>query len=122
MLTGHCTCAAPGQADILKLVQLKMHHIAPNLSAAVGSEIAAKLMGVAGGLKALSQMPACNVQVVHKPASAARWPALCLKAIQLANSSQHVASVREVALRTPTLLWVQHWCQTLSSRQSTCAI
>ena len=51
------------QADILKLVQLKMHHIAPNLSAAVGSEIAAKLMGVAGGLTNLSKMPACNVQV-----------------------------------------------------------
>lgn len=49
-------------------MQLKMHHIAPNLSAVVGSEIAAKLMGVAGGLKALSKMPACNVQVMH-PAS-----------------------------------------------------
>ena len=58
-------CAAPdcAQADILRLVQLKMHHIAPNLSAAVGSEIAAKLMGVAGGLTNLSKMPACNVQV-----------------------------------------------------------
>lgn len=51
------------QADILRLVQLKMHSIAPNLSAAVGSEIAAKLMGVAGGLTSLSKMPACNVQV-----------------------------------------------------------
>ena len=51
------------KADILKLVQLKMHHIAPNLSAAVGTEIAARLMGVAGGLTNLSKMPACNVQV-----------------------------------------------------------
>lgn len=51
------------KADILRLVQLKMHHIAPNLSAAVGTEIAAKLMGVAGGLTSLSKMPACNVQV-----------------------------------------------------------
>ncbi len=49
--------------DILKLVQMKMHTIAPNLSAAVGTEIAAKLMGVAGGLLNLSKMPACNVQV-----------------------------------------------------------
>jgi U4/U6 small nuclear ribonucleoprotein PRP31 len=42
-----------------------MHQIAPNLSAAVGSEVAARLMGVAGGLMSLSKMPACNVQVSH---------------------------------------------------------
>ena len=48
---------------ILQLVQQKMHKIAPNLSAAVGTEIAARLMGVAGGLVSLSKMPACNVQV-----------------------------------------------------------
>lgn len=48
---------------ILQLVQQKMHKIAPNLSAAVGTEIAARLMGVAGGLVNLSKMPACNVQV-----------------------------------------------------------
>jgi len=40
-----------------------MDRIAPNLSAAVGTEIAAQLMGVAGGLINLSKMPACNVQV-----------------------------------------------------------
>jgi hypothetical protein len=40
-----------------------MHQIAPNLSAAIGSEVAARLMGVAGGLMTLSKMPACNVQV-----------------------------------------------------------
>ena len=49
---------------ILQLVQQKMHKIAPNLSAAVGTEIAARLMGVAGGLVSLSKMPACNVQVL----------------------------------------------------------
>lgn len=51
------------KAAILKLVQLKMHQVAPNLSMAVGTEVAAKLMGVAGGLDALSRMPACNIQV-----------------------------------------------------------
>lgn len=50
------------KALILRLVQEQMHRIAPNLSTAVGTEIAAKLMGVAGGLRALSQMPACNLQ------------------------------------------------------------
>lgn len=43
-----------------------MHKIAPNLSAVVGTEVAAKLMGVAGGLLALSKIPACNVQVSHE--------------------------------------------------------
>ncbi|KAK9797074.1 hypothetical protein WJX73_003006 [Symbiochloris irregularis] len=52
------------KAAILKLVQLKMHQVAPNLSMAVGTEVAAKLMGVAGGLDALSRMPACNIQVL----------------------------------------------------------
>ena len=51
------------KAAILRLVQLRMHRIAPNLSSAVGTEIAARLMGVAGGLAQLSRMPACNVQV-----------------------------------------------------------
>lgn len=52
------------KAAILKLVQLRMHQVAPNLSMAIGTEVAAKLMGVAGGLDALSRMPACNIQVL----------------------------------------------------------
>ena len=39
-----------------------MESIAPNLSAVVGTGVAANLMGTAGGLSALSMMPACNVQ------------------------------------------------------------
>jgi U4/U6 small nuclear ribonucleoprotein PRP31 len=49
--------------QIIKFVESRMHQIAPNLSAAIGSEVAARLMGVAGGLMSLSKMPACNVQV-----------------------------------------------------------
>jgi len=41
-----------------------MTFIAPNLSVIVGAPIAAKLMGIAGGLTALSKMPACNVQLL----------------------------------------------------------
>lgn len=52
---------------ILQLVQLKMHQIAPNLSTALGTEISAKLMGVAGGVQALSCMPADNIQVLLQP-------------------------------------------------------
>ncbi|KAG1662685.1 hypothetical protein FOA52_014611 [Chlamydomonas sp. UWO 241] len=49
---------------VLKFVESKMSNIAPNLSIVCGSEVAAKLMGVAGGLVSLSKMPACNVQVL----------------------------------------------------------
>ena len=62
-----CALAQSLDADrstILRLVQQSMDRIAPNLSAAVGTEIAAQLMGVAGGLHALAGMPACNVQVL----------------------------------------------------------
>ncbi|KAF3558280.1 hypothetical protein F2Q69_00013267 [Brassica cretica] len=50
--------------NVLNFVESKMGSIAPNLSAIVGSAVAAKLMGTAGGLSALAKMPACNVQVL----------------------------------------------------------
>ena len=40
-----------------------MNVLAPNLSAIVGTTVAAKLLGVAGGISALANMPACNVHV-----------------------------------------------------------
>lgn len=52
------------KAKILTLVERKMNVIAPNLSVALGPAVAAKLMGIAGGLINLSKMPACNVQVL----------------------------------------------------------
>jgi len=57
------------KARILEVVKQRMHQIAPNLSMAIGEEIAARLMGVAGGLMNLSKMPACNVQVALSPLS-----------------------------------------------------
>jgi U4/U6 small nuclear ribonucleoprotein PRP31 len=51
---------------VLKFVESKMHSISPNLSIVCGSEVAARLMGVAGGLVALSKMPSCNVQVISR--------------------------------------------------------
>ncbi len=41
-----------------------MQYIAPNLSAIVGSTVAAQLISAAGGLESLSRMPACNIQVI----------------------------------------------------------
>eukprot|EP00271_Cylindrocystis_brebissonii_P020029 TRINITY_DN643_c0_g2_i1.p1 TRINITY_DN643_c0_g2~~TRINITY_DN643_c0_g2_i1.p1 ORF type:complete len:500 (+),score=95.03 TRINITY_DN643_c0_g2_i1:421-1920(+) len=49
---------------VLKLVESRMGSIAPNLSAIVGSAIAAQLMGVAGGLVSLASMPSCNVYIL----------------------------------------------------------
>ncbi|XP_071691001.1 U4/U6 small nuclear ribonucleoprotein Prp31 homolog [Rutidosis leptorrhynchoides] len=49
---------------VLEFVESRMGYIAPNLSAIVGSAVAAKLMGTAGGLASLAKMPACNVQVL----------------------------------------------------------
>jgi len=49
---------------VLDFVESRMVYIAPNLSAIVGSAVAAKLMGTAGGLSALAKMPACNVQLL----------------------------------------------------------
>lgn len=49
---------------ILEYVESRMAFIAPNLSLIVGASTAAKLMGAAGGLTALSKMPACNVLIL----------------------------------------------------------
>jgi len=52
------------KTSVLRYLQRSMDLVAPNLTAFVGSEVAAKLMGAAGGLKQLSTIPACNVQVI----------------------------------------------------------
>lgn len=49
---------------IVEYVESRMSSIAPNLTAMVGSSIAAKLMSTAGGLDNLAKMPACNIQVL----------------------------------------------------------
>ena len=51
-----------GRLKILSFVERRMTYIAPNLSRLVGPEVAARLMAEAGGLTALSLMPACNIQ------------------------------------------------------------
>eukprot|EP01018_Ginkgo_biloba_P028569 Gb_41126 [translate_table: standard] len=49
---------------VLDFVESRMGYIAPNLSAIVGSAVAAKLMATAGGLSSWAKMPACNVQLL----------------------------------------------------------
>lgn len=46
---------------IYEYVESRMAFIAPNISVILGASVAAKIMGVAGGLTRLSKIPACNV-------------------------------------------------------------
>ncbi|EIW66328.1 hypothetical protein TREMEDRAFT_35229 [Tremella mesenterica DSM 1558] len=48
---------------IFAYVESRMAAVAPNLSAIVGTGIAAKLLGLAGGLQAFSRTPSCNVML-----------------------------------------------------------
>ncbi|KAJ2235009.1 U4/U6-U5 snRNP complex subunit prp31 [Coemansia sp. RSA 485] len=86
-VTGSTTVGSPLQADelqcvdeacecllalvdakqrIVGFIESRMPLIAPNLTAVIGSSTAAKLIVEAGGLTALSKIPACNIQVVGK--------------------------------------------------------
>lgn len=49
--------------QILRYVESRMNVIAPNTCALVGSGIASQLLGLAGGLTALSRIPGCNIAV-----------------------------------------------------------
>ena len=49
---------------VLRFVESRMCRIAPNLSHLIGARVAAQLVGLAGGLIALSKIPACNIQVI----------------------------------------------------------
>ncbi|KAI7821577.1 Nop domain-containing protein [Gamsiella multidivaricata] len=51
---------------ITEYVESRLTFIAPNLSAIIGTATAAKMMGQAGGLTALSKLPACNIMVLGK--------------------------------------------------------
>ncbi|KAG5522696.1 hypothetical protein RHGRI_034738 [Rhododendron griersonianum] len=49
---------------VLDFLETRMEHIAPNLSAIVGSAVAAKLMVTAGGLSPLANLPSCTVRLL----------------------------------------------------------
>jgi U4/U6 small nuclear ribonucleoprotein PRP31 len=46
---------------MLRYLENRMHLIAPNLCAIVGSGVAAKLIASAGGIVELAKIPACNI-------------------------------------------------------------
>lgn len=51
---------------LMKYVESRMSFIAPNLTKLVGTDIASRLIATAGGIDALANMPACNIQVLGK--------------------------------------------------------
>lgn len=51
---------------ILQHVESRAGYMAPNLVEVVGGAVAAKLMGIAGGLTELARMPSCNVKLLGK--------------------------------------------------------
>lgn len=55
------------RATILTFVETRMTAVAPNVCALLDTGIAAQLMGLAGGLNAMSKIPACNLQVMGQP-------------------------------------------------------
>jgi U4/U6 small nuclear ribonucleoprotein PRP31 len=54
--------AAKGR--ILAFIESRMATLAPNTSALLGPAVAARLVGIAGGLGALARIPGCNIQVL----------------------------------------------------------
>ncbi|KAJ3275667.1 U4/U6 small nuclear ribonucleoprotein Prp31 [Terramyces sp. JEL0728] len=52
------------QKTLLAYVASRMSIVAPNLTVLLGSAVAAKLMGFAGGLYLLAKIPACNLLVL----------------------------------------------------------
>lgn len=86
---------------ILEYVESRMSFIAPNLSALVGSNVATKLLGVAGGLTALSKIPACNIQVLGAAAKKASMGGLGLSSNlggNLSGESRHVGFIDQAPL------------------------
>jgi U4/U6 small nuclear ribonucleoprotein PRP31 len=49
---------------MLHFLETRMSNVAPNVSAIVGTRVAAKLIAAAGGIIELSKIPACNIQVL----------------------------------------------------------
>lgn len=60
---------AQDRRKLLTFVQHQMTTLAPNVSAMLGAQMAAQVIGLAGGLDALARTPACNIQVLGQSKS-----------------------------------------------------
>lgn len=52
------------QDEITKFIEDRMESLAPSISALIGPALAARMVGLAGGLQQLSKIPSCNLQVL----------------------------------------------------------
>ncbi|XP_027100321.1 U4/U6 small nuclear ribonucleoprotein Prp31 homolog [Coffea eugenioides] len=100
---------------VLDFVESRMGYIAPNVSAIVGTAVAAKLMGTAGGLSALAKMPACNVQLLGAKRKT-------LAGFSTANSQIHVGYLEqsEIFQSTPPTLR-KRACRLLAAKSTLAA-
>ncbi|KAI8567546.1 hypothetical protein RHMOL_Rhmol02G0130400 [Rhododendron molle] len=98
---------------VLDCVESRMGYIAPNLSAIVGSAVAAKLMGTAGGLSALAEMSGCNIQSLG---------AKKLAGFSTATSQCRVGYIEqaEIFLSTPPFLRMRA-CRLVSAKSTLAA-
>ncbi|KAH9324645.1 hypothetical protein KI387_004823, partial [Taxus chinensis] len=100
---------------VLEYVESRMGNIAPNLSAIVGSAVAAKLMGTAGGLTSLAKIPACNVQLLGAKKKT-------LAGFSNATSQLHVGFIEqtEIFQKTPPALRMRA-CRLLAAKATLAA-
>eukprot|EP01094_Clydonella_sp_ATCC50884_P028189 TRINITY_DN8378_c0_g1_i1.p1 TRINITY_DN8378_c0_g1~~TRINITY_DN8378_c0_g1_i1.p1 ORF type:complete len:516 (+),score=182.80 TRINITY_DN8378_c0_g1_i1:93-1640(+) len=112
-----CACAVEldnAREKNLSYVASRMEFLAPNLSAIVGTSVAAKLIGAAGGLMALARMPASNVQMLgssHKS----------LAGFSTASTVRHVGYIFECDIMRNTPPSVRKQAIRLISTKSTLA-
>jgi U4/U6 small nuclear ribonucleoprotein PRP31 len=82
---------AETKRKIFDYVESRMAFIAPNLSAIIGANIAAKLLGAAGGLTNLSKMPANNISLLGQQKKVAQGFST---ATQLPHTGQRTGHTR----------------------------
>lgn len=64
MLTDKVINLSLVKIELLENLKLKMHEVAPNLTALIGESVGARLISQAGGLSSLAKYPASTVQVL----------------------------------------------------------
>ena len=73
---------------IFSYVESRMAAVSPNLSAIVGTNIAAKLLGLAGGLHAFSRQPSCNIMLFG-----AQKKTLATSHMSAASAQRHIGFI-----------------------------
>ena len=91
------------QKELIKFVEEHMVRIAPNVSAIVGAGIAARVVGLAGGLVELSRIPACNIQVLGQ----VKQTAQSRSGMASTSGKPHMGIIAECDLVANTPLYLQ---------------